>query len=113
MPVAPTSAGVDLSVSLGRLQLRNPILTASGTFGYAREMQAFVDFSKLGGLLPKTVTQQPRAGNLPWRTVETTAGLLNAIGLDNDGIETFIDHHMPYLASLSTAIVVSIAGSNH
>lgn len=102
-----------LAVQLGRLQLRNPILTASGTFGYAREMASLVDFSQLGGILPKTVTQQPRAGNTPWRTVETTAGLLNAIGLDNDGIETFIAHHMPYLGSLPTAIIVSIAGSNH
>ncbi|ADB17780.1 dihydroorotate dehydrogenase family protein [Pirellula staleyi DSM 6068] len=112
-PAASIASGVDLSVTLGRLRLRNPILTASGTFGYAREMESLVDFSKLGGILPKTVTQQPRAGNTPWRTVETTAGLLNAIGLDNDGIETFIAHHMPYLGSLPTSIIVSIAGSNH
>ena len=99
-----------LTVRLGRLALRNPILTASGTFGYAREMQNFVDFSQLGGLLPKTVTATPRAGNAPWRTVETAAGLLNAIGLDNDGIDAFIEHHLPYLASLPTKIIVSIAG---
>ena len=71
---------VDLSVTLGRLSLRNPILTASGTFGYAREMERIVDFNRLGGILPKTVTKQPRPGNKPWRTVETTAGLLNSIG---------------------------------
>jgi dihydroorotate dehydrogenase (NAD+) catalytic subunit len=76
---------VDLSVQLGRLSLRNPILTASGTFGYAREMERLVDFSRLGGILPKTVTRAPRPGNLPWRTIETAAGMLNAIGLDNDG----------------------------
>lgn len=108
---SPTT--VDLSVTLGRLSLRNPILTASGTFGYAREMERIVDFNRLGGILPKTVTKQPRPGNKPWRTVETTAGLLNSIGLDNDGIDAFVDHHLPYLSGLPTAIIVSIAGSNH
>lgn len=105
-------SAVDLSVSLGPLRLRNPILTASGTFGYAREMAGLVDFSQLGGLLPKTITQAPRAGNPPWRTVETTAGLLNSIGLDNDGVEAFIEHHLPYLATLPTAIIVSVAGKD-
>lgn len=103
----------DLSMRLGRLTLRNPILTASGTFGYAREMERIVDFSRLGGILPKTVTKLPRPGNKPWRTVETTAGLLNSIGLDNDGIDAFIEHHLPYLRELPTAVIVSIAGSNH
>ena len=111
--VAPGISPVELGVELGRLHLRNPILAASGTFGYAREMEHIVDFSQLGGVLPKTVTKRPRIGNVPWRTVETSAGLLNSIGLDNDGIEAFIEHHLPYLATLPTAIVVSIAGSNH
>ncbi len=95
----------DLAVTLGRLQFRNPILVASGTFGYAREMAGLVDFSKLGGIIPKTVTQQPRAGNLPPRTVETPSGMLNAIGLDNDGIDHFIEYHLPYLRTLPTAII--------
>jgi dihydroorotate dehydrogenase (NAD+) catalytic subunit len=106
-------ANVDLSVQLGRLRLRNPILAASGTFGYAREMERLVDFSRLGGILPKTVTQAARPGNVPWRTVETACGLLNSIGLDNDGIAAFIEHHLPYLAKLPTAVIVSIAGSSH
>ncbi len=110
-PQAPST--VDLSVQLGRLSLRNPILTASGTFGYAREMERIVDFNCLGGILPKTVTKLPRPGNKPWRTIETTAGLLNSIGLDNDGIDAFIEHHIPYLKELPTAVIVSIAGSNH
>lgn len=101
---------VDLRVCLGPLTLRNPILAASGTFGYAREMAKLVDFEKLGGLIPKTVTPRPRTGNRPWRTVETSAGLLNSIGLDNDGIDAFLTHHLPYLASLPTAVIVSIAG---
>jgi dihydroorotate dehydrogenase (NAD+) catalytic subunit len=112
LPVAADSS-VDLTVNLGRLALRNPILTASGTFGYAREMERIVDFSRLGGILPKTITKAPRPGNKPWRTVETAAGLLNSIGLDNDGIDAFIEQHLPYLATLPTAIVVSIAGSSH
>src|SRR5262245_39962266 len=104
---------IDLSVQLGRLSLRNPILTASGTFGYAREMERLVDFSRLGGILPKTLTKAPRPGNVPWRTVETACGLLNSIGLDNDGIDAFIEHHLPYLRELPTAVIVSIAGRNH
>src|SRR5207302_6174845 len=89
------SANVDLATRLGRLTLRNPILVASGTFGYAREMERIVDFSKLGAVLPKTVTKTLRAGNVPARTVETACGLLNSIGLDNDGIEAFVEHHLP------------------
>jgi dihydroorotate dehydrogenase (NAD+) catalytic subunit len=102
----------DLSVTLGRLRLANPILVASGTFGYAREMEGVVDFSRLGGIIPKTVTRQPRAGNAPPRTIETPSGMLNAIGLDNDGIEHFIHHHLPYLRTLPTAMIANIAGKN-
>lgn len=104
---------IDLRVRLGRLQLPNPILVASGTFGYAREMASLVDLARLGGILPKTITSQPRAGNAPWRTIETTGGMLNSIGLDNDGIETFIEHHLPYLAGLGAPILVSIAGCDY
>jgi dihydroorotate dehydrogenase (NAD+) catalytic subunit len=85
-------------------------MVASGTFGYAREMQGIVDLSRLGGILPKTITAEPRIGNAPWRTVETAAGLLNAIGLDNDGVDAFIEHHLPYLATLAAPVIVSIAG---
>ncbi|HLN32654.1 MAG TPA: dihydroorotate dehydrogenase [Gemmataceae bacterium] len=103
---------IDLSVTLGSLHLRNPILVASGTFGYAREMAGTVDFKCLGGVIPKTVTRQPRAGNKPPRTVETPSGMLNAIGLDNDGIDHFIAHHLPYLRTLPTAVIANIAGKN-
>src|SRR5947207_192244 len=108
----PFSCNMDLSVNLGRLSLKNPVLVASGTFGYAREMAGAVNFSKLGGIIPKTVTRQPRAGNPPPRTVETPSGMLNAIGLDNDGIDHFIEHHLPYLRTLPTAIVANIAGKS-
>lgn len=101
---------LDLAVQLGPLKLRNPILVASGTFGYAHEMEGTIDFSQLGGIIPKTVTRHPRIGNPPPRTVETPSGMLNAIGLDNDGIEHFLAHHLPYLRSLPTAIIANIAG---
>ena len=103
---------VQLDVRLGRLHLANPITVASGTFGYAREMAGLVDMTRLGGILPKTITQDPRPGNPPPRTVETTGGMLNSIGLDNDGVEEFIEQKLPYLASLGTAIIVSIAGKS-
>lgn len=103
---------VDLRVSLGRLELRNPVLTASGTFGYVREMAGFVRLDRLGGVVPKTVTQRPRAGNPTPRTVETRAGLLNAIGLDNDGIDHFREHHLPYLRTIGTSVVANIAGED-
>ena len=99
-----------LEVNLGRLRLANPVLVGSGTFGYAREMEHLVDLARLGGIIPKTITAEPRIGNTPWRTIETAAGMLNSIGLDNDGIEAFVQHHLPYLSSLPVPVIVSIAG---
>lgn len=101
-----------LNVELNRLKLNNPILVASGTFGYAREMQAFVPFERIGGIIPKTITPAPRLGNPPPRTVETAAGLLNSIGLDNDGLDAFIEKHLEYLLGLGTAVIGNIAGKN-
>ncbi len=101
---------VDLNVKLGRLALRNPVLVASGTFGYVREMAGFCQLERLGGVIPKTVTARPRAGNPTPRTVETASGLLNAIGLDNDGIEHFRSHHLPYLRTVGTSVIANIAG---
>jgi len=101
-----------LEVKLNRLTLKNPILVASGTFGYAREMQAYVPFEKIGGIVPKTITELPRKGNPPPRTIETSSGMLNSIGLDNDGLETFIQKHLDYLLGLDTAVIANIAGSN-
>ncbi|MEN1680749.1 MAG: dihydroorotate dehydrogenase [Planctomycetota bacterium] len=112
-PPTQDAAGVDLRVRLGRLELPNPVLVASGTFGYARELASLVDLSRLGGILPKTITAEPRVGNAPWRTVETAAGMLNAIGLDNDGVEAFVAHHLPYLATVGPPIIVSVAGRTH
>jgi dihydroorotate dehydrogenase (NAD+) catalytic subunit len=103
---------VDLSVRLGRLALKNPVLVASGTFGYVRELADFVHLERLGGVIPKTITAKPRAGNATPRTVETASGLLNAIGLDNDGIDHFQAHHLPYLRTVGTAVIVNIAGED-
>jgi dihydroorotate dehydrogenase (NAD+) catalytic subunit len=89
--------------------LTSPILVASGTFGYAKEMEGVIAFSRLGGIIPKTVTLAPRSGNVPPRTIETASGMLNSIGLDNDGIDEFLRQKLPYLQTLSTKIIVSIA----
>ena len=88
------------------------MLVASGTFGYIREMAPFVRVERLGGVIPKTVTFQPRPGNPTPRTVETASGMLNAIGLDNDGIDHFISHHLPYLRTVGTAVIANIAGED-
>ncbi len=101
---------MDMSVRLGRLALKNPIMVASGTFGYAREFEGIFDCSCLGAIIPKTVTREARPGNPPPRTVETAAGMLNSIGLDNDGIEHFIDHYLPDLRRIPTAIIANVAG---
>ena len=103
---------IEQRVRLGRLELKNPVLVASGTFGYVREMAPFVRLEHLGGVIPKTVTFRPRAGNPTPRTVETPSGLLNAIGLDNDGIAHFREHHLPYLRTVGTAVIVNVAGED-
>jgi dihydroorotate dehydrogenase (NAD+) catalytic subunit len=101
-----------MRVELGRLVLKNPVLVASGTFGYVRELESFVRVERLGGVIPKTVTLHPRAGNPTPRTTETASGLLNAIGLDNDGITHFRNHHLPYLRTIRTAVIANIAGED-
>jgi dihydroorotate dehydrogenase (NAD+) catalytic subunit len=103
-------AEISLHVQLGRLSLPNPILVASGTFGYAREMEHLVDLNRLGGILPKTVTQVAAARKSALENGRDAAGLLNSIGLDNDGIDAFIAHHLPYLSGLAAPVIVSIAG---
>lgn len=103
----------ELSVRLNRLSLANPVLVASGTFGYAKEMASFVDFNQLGGIIPKTVTPSPRMGNPPPRTVETSSGMLNSIGLDNDGFDQFMEEKLPYLSGLGTSVIVNIAAKSN
>ncbi|MDZ7369890.1 MAG: dihydroorotate dehydrogenase [candidate division KSB1 bacterium] len=101
---------IDLSVSIGALKLQNPVLTASGTFGYAEEFEGLIDFRLLGGIVTKTVTLEPRPGNPPPRIVELPNGMLNSIGLPNVGVERFIAEKMPYLRRLGTRLIVNVAG---
>jgi len=107
-----TAQVIRLEVQIGRLRLPNPILVASGTFGYGREMEGVLELHRLGGIVPKTITLYPRKGNAPPRTCETPAGMLNSIGLDNDGLEVFLERDLPYLAGIGPPIIVSIAGKN-
>ena len=99
-----------LAVEFGPLRLANPVLVASGTFGYASELAGLVDLARLGGIVTKTVTVKPRPGNPPPRIVETPAGMLNAIGLQNVGIDRFVTEKLPYLAGLDPVVLVSIMG---
>ena len=100
----------DLSVDLGFLKLRNPVLTASGTFGYGLEFEPFLDLEALGGLVVKGLYYGPREGNPPPRLVETPSGLINAIGLQGIGVEAFAEKILPRLARLKTAVIVNVCG---
>ena len=88
---------VDLSVNIGGLKLKNPVLLASGTVGYGHEIAEFIDLNKLGGIVTKSLSLKPRKGNPPQRIVETPSGMLNAIGLANVGVEAFIKDKIPFL----------------
>jgi dihydroorotate dehydrogenase (NAD+) catalytic subunit len=102
---------VDLSIAIGGLKLKNPVMVASGTFGFGSEYAEYTDLSKLGGVVVKATTLEPRPGNPGIRLWETPAGLLNSIGLANPGADAVIAHELPRAASYGTAIVVNIAGN--
>lgn len=102
----------DLGVQIGPLVLRNPVMTASGTFGYAREFENLVDLAQLGAIIVKGISLHPKPGNPPPRIVETACGMLNAIGLENVGVDRFISGKMPYLYKLSSPVVVNILGDS-
>lgn len=99
----------NLSVNIGRLKLKNPVMVASGTFGYAEEFNPFLDLKKLAAIITKTITLKPLPGNPPARTCETPAGMLNSIGLENPGLEVFIKDKLPFLKKIGVPIIVSIA----
>jgi dihydroorotate dehydrogenase (NAD+) catalytic subunit len=101
---------VDLSVRIGPMTLSNPVLTASGTFGYGDEMAHVVDVAALGGIITKTVTLKPRAGNPPRRIAETAGGMLNSIGLENVGLQVFVREKLPRLRALGATVVASLGG---
>lgn len=103
---------VDLSVDLGPLHLKNPIVAASGTFGYGTEFAPYLDLSSLGGLVTKGLSLKPRPGNAPARTCETASGMLNAIGLANVGVDAFLDDKLPALRRYDTAVIANVFGES-
>jgi dihydroorotate dehydrogenase (NAD+) catalytic subunit len=102
----------DLRVNIGGLSLKNPVMTASGTFGYGEEFTPFVDLNRLGAIIVKGLSLKPSKGNKPPRIAETPCGMLNAIGLENIGIEAFIGQKLPFLKTLATPTIVNIYGTS-
>ncbi|MCF6271232.1 MAG: dihydroorotate dehydrogenase [Melioribacteraceae bacterium] len=103
---------VDLSVKIGSLVLQNPVMLASGTVGYGNEISDFTDLSKIGGIVTKSVSLNPRKGNPPNRITETASGMLNAIGLANVGLEAFIKDKIPFLSDIGSTLICNIAASS-
>lgn len=103
---------MDLSVSIAGLELRNPVMTASGTFGYGEEYAEFMDLDRLGAVVVKGLSVKPKEGNPPPRIVETASGMLNSIGLQNIGIERFIKEKMPFLRTYDTKVIVNFFGDS-
>ena len=101
---------IDLSVKIATLELANPVMTASGTFGFGTEFEDFFPLRKLGAVVTKTVTPKPRRGNRPPRIAETASGMLNAIGLANPGIKAFLKQELPKLAQSGVTVIVNVAG---
>jgi len=102
----------DLRVNIGSLEIANPVMTASGTFGYAREFENLMNLQRLGAVIVKGISLHPRVGNPPPRIVETACGMLNAIGLQNVGVDRFITEKMKYLAGLNVPVIVNILGDS-
>ena len=103
---------VDLRVKIGELELKNPVLTASGTFGYGEEFSDFVDLNKLGGFIVKGTTLNHREGNPYPRMVETPSGMLNAVGLQNKGVDYFIEHIYPRIKDIDSRVIVNVSGAS-
>ncbi|WP_282917859.1 dihydroorotate dehydrogenase [Porphyromonas macacae] len=102
---------VNTKVRIGMLELKNPVMTASGTFGYGTEFEPFMDIERLGGIVVKGTTLNPRQGNPYPRMTETPAGMLNAVGLQNKGVHHFADHIYPQIKDINTKILVNVSGS--
>ena len=101
----------NLNINIGKLQLKNPVMTASGTFGYGTEFSDFMDVSRIGGIFVKGTTIRDRQGNPYPRMAETPSGMLNAVGLQNKGVDYFIDHIYPTIKDIDTNIIVNVSGS--
>ena len=100
----------DLRTKIAGIKMQNPVMVASGTFGYGREYQSFFDLNQLGALVTKGISLKPMAGNPPPRICETAGGMLNAIGLENVGVKAFIRDKLPFLSGLKIPIIVNILG---
>ena len=103
---------LNLKVNLGKLTLKNPVMTASGTFGYGKEFSEFIDLDKLGAIVVKGISLKPMKGNPVPRICETPSGMLNAIGLQNPGLKGFVRQQLPFLKTLKTKIIVNILGNS-
>ena len=103
--------GPDLRVAVGGLRMKNPVIAASGTFGFGREYGEYFDLSRLGGISVKGLTLEPRQGNRPPRIAETPAGILNSVGLQNPGVHAFIEREIPFLRQHDVAIIANASGS--
>jgi dihydroorotate dehydrogenase (NAD+) catalytic subunit len=101
----------NLNINIGKLQLKNPVMTASGTFGYGSEYSDFLDLSRIGGIIVKGTTIRARQGNPYPRMAETSSGMLNAVGLQNKGVDYFIEHIYPTVKDIDTNIIVNVSGS--
>src|SRR3990167_1139794 len=101
-----------LSVNIAGIQLKNPVMTASGTFGYGEEFAPYLDLNKLGAVIVKGISLKPRQGNPPPRIVETAAGMLNSIGLQNVGVEVFVEKKLPFLRKFDTKVIVNFFGDS-
>jgi dihydroorotate dehydrogenase (NAD+) catalytic subunit len=108
--IPQTASGVDLRVSIGSIHLKNPIIAASGTFGYGVEFAELVDLNRLGGIVVKGLSAQPMAGSPPPRMCETPSGMINAIGLQNIGVRAFVAEKLPQLRHFDTAIIANVFG---
>ncbi len=106
------ASGVDMTIEVAGIRMQNPVLTASGTFGYAQEFEPHLDLNRLGGLVVKTITRLPRQGNPAPRITATPAGMLNAIGLQNVGVDVFIREKLPFLRTLAPPLIVNVAGES-
>jgi len=106
------SDGPDISVRLGRLHLKNPVMLASGTSGYGEEYARFINLNQIGGIIVKGTSLHPRLGNPPARVYETAGGMLNSIGLQNVGVERFVKEKLPFLKNLDTRVIVNIFGNS-
>ncbi|MDA8424483.1 MAG: dihydroorotate dehydrogenase [Nitrospiraceae bacterium] len=110
MMIVKNKTKPDLSIDFAGIKLKNPVLTASGTFGYGEEFGEFVDLNKLGGVIVKGISLNPIKGNPPPRIWETPSGMLNAIGLENPGVDVFLNEKLPYLRKFDTAVIVNMFG---